>query len=284
MIAEVADALDHAHENGVIHRDIKPANLLLSPDGRLSVSDFGLARMLEQPGMTLSGEFVGSPLYMSPEQITAGRVPLDHRTDIYSLGATLYELLTFEPPFPGTSRDEVLANIIQKEPVPPRRHNRKISVDLETICLKAMERDPGRRYASAAEFAADLRRLLRSEPLMARPQWIVTKLARRAARHKVTVSLGAGLVVVLVAAGIVAHWYRGEYAALEREQWARVEALPEAKRLFDEGRYLGAFNLTVLTNEKICCVTSHDSIDLAPPDVPGCSSDHQVPNSMLSLT
>ncbi len=93
MIAEVADALEHAHEHGVIHRDIKPSNLLLAPDGRLSVNDFGLARMLEQPGMTMSGEFVGSPLYMSPEQITAGRVTIDHRTDIYSLGATLYELL-----------------------------------------------------------------------------------------------------------------------------------------------------------------------------------------------
>ena len=99
MIAEVADALEYAHQQGVIHRDIKPSNLLLSPAGRLSVNDFGLARMLEQPGMTITGEFVGTPAYMSPEQITAGRVPLDHRTDIYSLGATLYELLTLRPPF-----------------------------------------------------------------------------------------------------------------------------------------------------------------------------------------
>ncbi len=89
MIADVADGLDYAHNHGVIHRDMKPSNLLLSPDGRLSINDFGLARMLEQPGMTMTGEFVGSPLYMSPEQIAAGRVALDHRTDIYSLGATL---------------------------------------------------------------------------------------------------------------------------------------------------------------------------------------------------
>jgi eukaryotic-like serine/threonine-protein kinase len=98
MIAAVADALHHAHQQGVTHRDIKPSNLLLSTDGRLSVTDFGLARMLEQPGMTVTGEFVGTPAYMSPEQITAGRIPLDHRTDIYSLGATLYELLTLSPP------------------------------------------------------------------------------------------------------------------------------------------------------------------------------------------
>ena len=121
MIAGVADALDYAHENGVIHRDVKPANLLLSRDGRVSINDFGLARILEQPGMTMSGEFVGSPLYMSPEQISAGRAPLDHRTDIYSLGATLYEMLTLQPVVPGRSRDEVIAQILHKEPVPPRR-------------------------------------------------------------------------------------------------------------------------------------------------------------------
>src|SRR6185369_2478734 len=108
MMAEVADALHYAHEQGVIHRDLKPSNLLLAPDGRLSVNDFGLARVLEQPGMTLSGEFVGTPAYMSPEQISAGRTDLDHRTDVYSLGATLYELLTLERPFTGP-RDLVLA-------------------------------------------------------------------------------------------------------------------------------------------------------------------------------
>src|SRR6516165_689558 len=109
MIADVADALEYAHMQGVIHRDIKPSNLLLSPDGRLSVNDFGLARMLEEPGMTMTGEFVGTPAYMSPEQITAGRVPIDHRTDIYSLGATLYELLALQPPFSGERRDQLLA-------------------------------------------------------------------------------------------------------------------------------------------------------------------------------
>src|SRR5207248_5522132 len=112
MIAEVADALAYAHKEGIVHRDIKPSNLLLSPTGRLSVNDFGLARILEQPGMTMTGEFVGTPAYMSPEQITAGRTPLDHRTDIYSLAATLYEVLTFRPPFAGERRDQVLAQII----------------------------------------------------------------------------------------------------------------------------------------------------------------------------
>ena len=121
MMAEVADALAHAHDQGVIHRDIKPSNLLLSADGRLSVNDFGLARMLEQPGMTISGELMGSPMYMSPEQIAAGRLPLDHRTDIYSLGATLYEMLTLRHPFDGRQRDQILSQIVHKEPVRPAR-------------------------------------------------------------------------------------------------------------------------------------------------------------------
>ncbi len=158
MIADVADALEHAHQQGVIHRDIKPSNLLLSVSGRLSVNDFGLARMLEKPGMTVTGEFLGTPAYMSPEQITAGRIPVDHRTDIYSLGATLYELLTLRCPFAGTGRDQVLAQIVQKEPKPPRQVNRRVPVDLETICLKALEKDPDRRYQSARQLAEDLRR------------------------------------------------------------------------------------------------------------------------------
>ncbi|MEM6691701.1 MAG: serine/threonine-protein kinase, partial [Planctomycetota bacterium] len=182
MIAEVADALEHAHEHGVIHRDIKPSNLLLAPDGRLSVNDFGLARMLEQPGMTMSGEFVGSPLYMSPEQITAGRVTIDHRTDIYSLGATLYELLTLQPPFPGESRDQVLSHILQKDANAPRRINTKIPIDLDTICLKSIDKDPDQRYQSAGHLADDLRKFINRNAISARrlgPVGKVVKFARR---------------------------------------------------------------------------------------------------------
>ena len=168
MIADVADALEHAHKAGVVHRDVKPSNLLLSPDGRLSVTDFGLARVLEEPGMTVSGEFVGTPAYMSPEQIAAGRLPLDHRTDVYSLGATLYELLTLEPPFRGKSREQVLAQIVQKEPRPPRKLNKRVPVDLETICLKALEKDPDRRYQTAGAMAEDLRRYVNRFAIAAR--------------------------------------------------------------------------------------------------------------------
>src|SRR5262245_52971926 len=156
MFAEVADGLEHAHRQGVIHRDIKPSNLLASPQGRLHLTDFGLARVLEEPGMTITGEFMGSPRYMSPEQIAAGRAPLDHRTDIYSLGATLYEALTLQPPFEGERRDQVIAQILHKEPRAPRAVDRKVPPDLETICLKAMDKDPDRRYRTAGAMAEDL--------------------------------------------------------------------------------------------------------------------------------
>src|SRR5262249_52433975 len=146
MIAEVADALEYAHQRGIIHRDIKPSNLLVSPAGRLSVSDFGLARILEQPGVTMTGECVGTPAYMAPEQVTAGRTPLSPGSDIYSLAATLYELLTLQPPFTGERRDQVLARILHEEPKAPRQVNPKVPVDLETVCLKALEKDPDRRY------------------------------------------------------------------------------------------------------------------------------------------
>ena len=200
LMAGVADALDHAHEHGVIHRDIKPSNLLLGPDGRLSVNDFGLARVLEQPGMTVSGEFVGTPRYMSPEQITAGRAPLDHRTDIYSLGATLYELLTLEPPFPGSTRDEVIAQILYKDPKPPHRINRKIPRDLETICLKSLERDPDRRYQTARHLADDLRAFVNRHAISARRIGPIGKTIRWVKRNPSWTALA--LAVLLLISGV----------------------------------------------------------------------------------
>jgi serine/threonine protein kinase len=201
MIAEVADALDYAHQQGVIHRDIKPSNLLVSPAGRLCVSDFGLARMLEQPGMTITGEMVGTPLYMSPEQITAGRVPVDHRTDIYSLGATLYELLTLRPPFNAEQRDQLLAQVIQKDPTPPRKINRKVPVDLETICLKAMDKDPDRRYQTAGQMAEDLRRYVNRFAILARRARPFARLQKWVIRNP---ALSAALAAVFVFVGVAA--------------------------------------------------------------------------------
>lgn len=137
----------------------------------------------------MTGEFVGSPLYMSPEQITAGRAPLDHRTDIYSLGATLYQLLTLEPPYPGRRRDEVIGQIMHKEAVRPRRKNKRVPVDLETICLKAIEKDPDRRYQTAGQLAEDLRRFVNRHAIQARRIGVVGQAIKFARRHPAVVTL-----------------------------------------------------------------------------------------------
>jgi serine/threonine protein kinase len=231
MIAEVADALDYAHKNGVVHRDMKPSNLLLSPAGRLSVNDFGLAGMLEQPGMTMTGEFVGTPAYMSPEQITAGRAPLNHRTDIYSLGATMYELLTLQRPFLGERRDEVIAQIMHKEPKSPRRINRKVPVDLETICLKCLEKDPDRRYQTAGAMAEDLRRYVNRFAISARragPAQRLVKWVKR--RPAVAASLGCVLVAVCLMLGFAYQAHRAKQQRVEDEKRHRQELLDERIR------------------------------------------------------
>ncbi len=246
MIADVADALDHAHTQGVIHRDIKPSNLLLSPNGRLSVNDFGLARVLEQPGMTMSGEFVGSPLYMSPEQITAGRAPLDHRTDIYSLGATLYELLTLEPPFRGRQRDQVIAQIMHKEPARCRRANRKVPVDLETICLKALEKDPDRRYQTAGQMASDLRRFVNRFAISARRLGPIGRGAKWVRRNRLVSILCLLLLFTGGVAGAMA--YRNRLDRFERIEEAMDTLLlhafndqfDKAMEQYEIARQLGA--------------------------------------------
>lgn len=235
LFAEVADALDYAHGQGVVHRDVKPANLLLSPQGRLSINDFGLARMLEQPGMTLSGEFMGSPMYMSPEQITAGRTPLDHRTDIYSLGATMYEVLTLHTPFEGERRDQILAQILHKEPKRPRSINRKVPQDLETICLKAMEKDPDRRYQTAGKLAEDLRRYVSRFAISARRIGPVGKCIRWAKRSRaMAAALGGLLVAIVLGSFFASRAYNEHRARLKEEQEQALDQATAAALSGDE--------------------------------------------------
>jgi serine/threonine protein kinase len=231
MIAEVADALDYAHQQGVVHRDMKPSNLLLSPAGRLSINDFGVARILEQPGMTVTGEFVGTPAYMSPEQITAGRTPVDHRTDIYSLGATLYELLTLHPPFTGARRDQVLAQILHKDPQAPRKSNPKVPLDLETICLKAMEKDPDRRYQTAGAMAEDLRRYANRFAILARRAGPMQRLARWIRRRPALAACLGALLFAVGLALVCGYWaHRAEQQRLIEREQARLKLLDEKIR------------------------------------------------------
>jgi tetratricopeptide (TPR) repeat protein/serine/threonine protein kinase len=200
---QAAEALEHAHQLGVIHRDIKPGNLLVDGRGNLWITDFGLAHCQSQAGLTLTGDLVGTLRYMSPEQALAQRVVIDHRTDVYALGATLYELLTLEPAITGRDREEVLRQIAFEEPRPPRRLNKAIPRELETIVLKAMEKNPAERYATAQELADDLERFLKDESIRARRPSLVQRARKLARRHKAAtraLACVAGLCLLALAA------------------------------------------------------------------------------------
>ncbi len=168
LAAQLAEALHHAHEQGVIHRDLKPANVLIDSDGRPHVTDFGLAKWTtDSAGMTVEGNILGTPAYMSPEQARGNAFEVDRRTDVYGLGALLYEMLTGKPPFTGEVA-AIVHQVIHDEPRPPHKTASAVPRDLETICLKAMEKEPNRRYPSAQEMAVDLRRFLRGQPILSR--------------------------------------------------------------------------------------------------------------------
>jgi serine/threonine protein kinase/Tfp pilus assembly protein PilF len=230
---QAAQALEHAHDMGVVHRDIKPANLLLDSRGHVWVTDFGLAHCQSQAGLTMSGDLVGTLRYMSPEQALAQRDLVDHRTDVYSLGATLYELLTLRPALAGKDRQELLRQIAFEEPVRPRRLDRKIPAELETIVLKAMEKNPADRYGTAQELADDLERFLKDEPIRARRPTVVQRARKWSRRHKpVAAALAIGLLSVLVLAVALAFWHQRRLAETEREV---VPALAQAEVFLDEG-------------------------------------------------
>jgi serine/threonine protein kinase len=210
---QAAEALEYAHQAGVVHRDVKPANLLLDAGGRVWVADFGLARLGTDAGLTMSGDLLGTLRYMSPEQALGQRVPVDHRTDVYSLGATLYELLTLEPAYGGRSREEVLRHIAFEEPRSPRRLNPAVPAELETIVLKALAKNPAERYATAQALADDLRRYLEDRPIKARRPSLRQRVAKWARRHKSVVRAAGAvmlLAVVALAVSTVSIWRANE--------------------------------------------------------------------------
>ena len=226
---QAANALDHAHQMGVVHRDIKPANLLLDGHGQLWIADFGLARINQDPGLTRTGEILGTLRYASPEQALARPGVIDHRTDVYSLGATLYELLTLQPIFDGKDRNRLLAQIATDDPVSPRRLDPTISPELETIVLKACAKERDDRYLSARDLAEDLKRFLDDRPILARPPSPIERLLKLARRHKAVavtslVALGIMLVSLSVANLLVNNAYKSERLKADEANQQRLLA------------------------------------------------------------
>ncbi len=234
LIAEVADALAYAHREGIIHRDVKPSNLILASSGRLVLLDFGIARVCQEQDMTVTGSFVGTPRYMSPEQIRSAKHSPDQRSDVYALGATLYELLTLQPLFDGENREQVIGQILSAEPARPRQIDRHIPVDLETICLKAIEKEPPRRYAGAAEMGEDLRRYLHGHVIRAKAPGATDRVVKLVRRRKIAAVLGLCLAVATAFAMTIA-WKH--YST----RWAQQDAMAEIDRLIQEDAYFAAF-------------------------------------------
>ena len=232
LMLQAAEALEHAHEFGIVHRDIKPANLLLDTLGVLWVTDFGLAQFHADTGLTRSGDIPGTLRYMSPEQASGQRTLLDRRTDVYSLGATFYELLALEPIFKGRDVQYLLHQVLHTEPRPLRQIDKTIPVELETIILKSVSKSPDDRYRSAGDLAADLQRYLDNQPILARRPSLVDRARKWSRRHPSVVVSGM-LILAVIAIGLSISNHREKLRADE----AKLQAVQAEKR-FQQARQI----------------------------------------------
>lgn len=254
-VRTIAEAVHYAHERGLLHRDLKPANVLVDAQNQVRVMDFGLARRLEGDSeLTLTGQVLGSPHYMPPEQAAGKRGRVSRRTDVYGLGAILYHLLSGRPPFVGEELADMLQHVLNSEPVSPRLLNPAVPRDLETICLKCLEKEPARRYPTASALADELGRFLQDQPIEARPVGRLEKLWRWCRRQPVRAALIAALVMALLlgAFGVLWQWQRaerqrrraeaGELRALRLAYVSDMNLAFQAVEAGDRGRALELLN------------------------------------------
>ncbi len=224
IVAQIADTLDYAHREGVIHRDVKPSNILLREDGRAVLTDFGLAREESLPSLTMTGDFAGSPYYVSPEQALA-KGGIDRRTDVFSLGTTLYELLTFQRPFEAPNTHEIISRILHKEPLDPQKLNPALAPDLAAIVLKALEKRTDQRYQTASDFAADLRAFLEYRPVQARHPTVLARVGRWLRREPLKAAFTAATLLLLGLAGYVFSSQEATAAGREAIQRGEIDGL-----------------------------------------------------------
>jgi serine/threonine-protein kinase len=267
-VAILAGAVQFAHRSGIIHRDLKPANILVAAEGTIKITDFGLAKPVQGGAdVTIYGSVVGTPSYMSPEQALGQARDIGPSADIYALGAILYEMLTGHPPFEASTAAETHRKVIDGNPTPPRRLNKKVPRDLETICLKCLQKSPARRYASAQDLTDDLHRFLDGKPVIARPVGIVERSVKWAGRRPVMATLIAALMLMLGISTVTAIWIQRQENTRRTEKVKRTARAREViqnaiKDAYQKGKKEQWEEANALLKDAAVHLTDADSVEL----------------------